>query len=162
MSRRPASCKRQRKVSSINSLDFRGYGIRVFPVSQENGGGWAAVVPELPGCSACGDSPSDAMAELQDAIDSWIQVTREFGDCVPEPKQWAPDKFSGKLTVRLPKSLHRELAECASEQGVSINSLMVSMISRGLAQLSQPGSGTNVGVHGSHSGHAKRVLRVHR
>jgi len=87
-------------VSSINSLDFRGYGIRVFPVSPENGGGWAAVVPELPGCSACGDSPGEAMAELQDA---------------PEPKQWAPDRFSGKLTVRLPKSLHRELAECASE-----------------------------------------------
>ena len=134
-------------MSSINSLDFRGYGIRVFPVSPENGGGWAAVVPELPGCSACGDSPGEAMAELQDA---------------PEPKQWAPDKFSGKLTVRLPKSLHRELAECASEQGVSINSLMVSMISRGLAQLSQPGSGTDAGVHGSHSGHAKRVLRVYR
>jgi len=45
-------------------------------------------------------------------IDLWIQVTRESGDCVPEPKQWAASTCSGKLTVRLPKSLHRELVEC--------------------------------------------------
>ncbi len=149
-------------MNSISSLDLRGYGIRVFPVSPENGGGWAAIAPELPGCSACGDTPSEAMAELQDAIDSWIQVTREFGDYVPEPRQWAPNAYSGKLTVRLPKSLHRELAECASEQGVSINSLLVSIVSSGLARLSPPISGADLGVHGSDSGHGKRVLRAHR
>ena len=46
------------------------------------------------------------------AFDSWIQVTRESGDCVPEPKQWAPSTCSGELTVRLRESLHRELVEC--------------------------------------------------
>jgi len=52
------------------------------------------------------------IAIVTTTIDSWIRVTRESGDCVPEPKQWAPSTCSGELTVRLRESLHRELVEC--------------------------------------------------
>jgi predicted RNase H-like HicB family nuclease len=45
-----------------------------------------AEVPELPGCMAHGDTPQDALANAQDAVQLWIDTAQEFGDPVPEPK----------------------------------------------------------------------------
>lgn len=45
-----------------------------------------AEVPELPGCSAHGDSPDAALANCHDAIDLWIDTAKEFGRAIPEPK----------------------------------------------------------------------------
>lgn len=45
-----------------------------------------ADVPELPGCMAHGDTPSEALSNANDAISHWIETAREFGDPVPEPK----------------------------------------------------------------------------
>jgi predicted RNase H-like HicB family nuclease len=43
-------------------------------------------VPELPGCMAHGATPAEAVAEAQNAIALWIDVAREDGRMVPEPK----------------------------------------------------------------------------
>jgi len=45
-----------------------------------------AEVPELPGCMAHGGTPEDALKNAQDAIRLWIDIAREFGDSIPEPK----------------------------------------------------------------------------
>jgi predicted RNase H-like HicB family nuclease len=47
---------------------------------------FVAEVPELPGCSAHGDTQASALANAQDAIQLWIDTAREFGDPIPEPK----------------------------------------------------------------------------
>jgi predicted RNase H-like HicB family nuclease len=47
---------------------------------------FVAEVPELPGCSAHGDSPGKALANCQDAIDLWLGTAREFGRPIPTPK----------------------------------------------------------------------------
>lgn len=47
---------------------------------------FVADVPELPGCMAHGDSPDEALASAQQAIQLWIDTAREFNDPVPEPK----------------------------------------------------------------------------
>lgn len=47
---------------------------------------FVAEVPELPGCMAHGDSQEAALANVQDAIQLWIDTALEFGDQVPEPK----------------------------------------------------------------------------
>lgn len=49
-------------------------------------GAFIAEVPELPGCTAHGDSPEGALKNAQEAIQLWIDTAREFGDPVPEPK----------------------------------------------------------------------------
>jgi len=46
-----------------------------------------AGVPDLPGCMAHGDTPSEAAAQAQEAIALWIETAREFGDVIPEPKR---------------------------------------------------------------------------
>ena len=45
-----------------------------------------AKVPELPGCMAFGHSHVEALKNINDAIELWIDTAREFGDVVPEPK----------------------------------------------------------------------------
>lgn len=47
---------------------------------------FVAEVPELPGCSAHGDTPQTAVASAQEAISLWVATAREFGDPVPVPK----------------------------------------------------------------------------
>ena len=43
-------------------------------------------VPELPGCAAHGTTHQEALENIYQAIDLWIETAREFGDPVPEPK----------------------------------------------------------------------------
>ena len=45
-----------------------------------------ADIPELAGCAAHGDSPAEALAEAQEAIDLWLDTAREFGRDIPTPK----------------------------------------------------------------------------
>jgi len=45
-----------------------------------------ADIPELAGCAAHGDSPAEALAEAQEAIDLWLDTAREFGRDIPNPK----------------------------------------------------------------------------
>lgn len=45
-----------------------------------------AEVPELPGCIAHGQSPENALKNVNDAIRLWIKTADEFGDPVPQPK----------------------------------------------------------------------------
>ncbi|MCH8012203.1 MAG: type II toxin-antitoxin system HicB family antitoxin [Candidatus Marinimicrobia bacterium] len=47
---------------------------------------YIADVPELPGCSAHGKTYDDALANVKDAIQLWIDTAKEYGDSVPEPK----------------------------------------------------------------------------
>jgi len=47
---------------------------------------FVAEVPELPGCAAHGDTPQNAVVNVEDAVQLWIDTAREFGDQVPEPK----------------------------------------------------------------------------
>ena len=91
---------------------------------------YIAVAPDLPGCSAFGDSKTEALAELEHAIEAWIEAARAAGNLVPEPSAFSGDLYSGKLVVRMPKSLHRDLANCASIQGVSLNQYIVFLLGK--------------------------------
>lgn len=65
------------------------YEVRVRPLSEEDGGGFIAEVPELPGCMSDGESPGEALENAYDAIGCWIEACREMGRPVPEPKREA-------------------------------------------------------------------------
>ena len=47
-------------------------------------------VPDLPGCMAHGDTPAAAVANVNEAIELWLDTAREFGDPIPEPRVWRP------------------------------------------------------------------------
>lgn len=90
-----------------------------FNVLVDPDGGYVVVFPDLPGCLA----QADTLAELPELVDEarrlWIEVAYEDGQNIPLPSY--PEEHSGKFNVRLPRSLHRELAEEAEREGVSLN-----------------------------------------
>lgn len=48
---------------------------------------FVAEVPELAGCLAHGKTQTEAVQNVNDAIELWVETAREFGDKIPEPKQ---------------------------------------------------------------------------
>ena len=60
------------------------YHINVF--WSDDDGLWIADVPDLKYCSSHGDTPEEAIANIQDAIEGWIETARETGVTVPKPK----------------------------------------------------------------------------
>jgi predicted RNase H-like HicB family nuclease len=47
---------------------------------------WIAEAPDLKPCSAHGDTPEEAVAELRVAMQGWLEVARENGLPIPEPR----------------------------------------------------------------------------
>ena len=94
--------------------------------------GWFAKVPELPGCMTYADTLEELGPMIEDAKRGWIEDALEHGDPVPEPK--TADDFSGKFNLRVPKSLHRDLARKAEEEGVSLNQFVVTTLARSVGK----------------------------
>ena len=61
---------------------------------------------------------------------AWIATAKEFGDPIPKPS--APARYSGQWRMRAPKSLHAALASRAKEEGVSLNTLAITLLAQGL------------------------------
>jgi len=112
-------------------LDYP-FGIR--RLGKDEGGGYLIEFPDLPGCVSDGETIEEAIANGADALNSWIATAREFGDPVPPPSPPADEAYSGRWNLRLPKSLHRRLSERAKAEGVSLNTLAVSLLAEGLGR----------------------------
>jgi predicted RNase H-like HicB family nuclease len=54
----------------------------LFPDHED--GGWVAEVPSLPGCISQGETREEAIANIRDAIDTWIHGAKQVGMSVPE------------------------------------------------------------------------------
>jgi antitoxin HicB len=65
------------------------YEIDIRPLSAEDGGGYLAVAPELPGCRSDGETPEEALRNGYDAVACWIEAAQELGRVVPEPRRAA-------------------------------------------------------------------------
>ena len=123
------------------------YTIEVIRETDEEGQEtWFARVIELPGCMTEADDFAELETMIQDAMISWIETALEDGQPIPEPQPTA--KYSGKFVVRVPKSLHRELAEMAEREGVSLNALVNVALGRavGAPQLTTPSKSTPANV----------------
>lgn len=88
---------------------------------------WVARVAELPHCLIHGDTPEEAIKEIEEVKMDWIQSNLEDGLPIPEPTS---TKYSGEIRVRMPPSLHQLLAQRASNEGVSLNQYMVAGLAR--------------------------------
>jgi antitoxin HicB len=65
------------------------YPVLVEPLSPEDGGGFLATVPDLPGCMSDGESPEEALRSVQDAILEWFDEAKRLGHDVPKPSRKA-------------------------------------------------------------------------
>lgn len=63
---------------------MRDYHINIF-YSREDGG-YIADIPDLRTCSAFGETPAEALAEVERARDAWLEAARSMGRKVPRPR----------------------------------------------------------------------------
>jgi len=63
------------------------YPLIVEPFPPEDGGGFIALVPDLPGCMSDGETPEEAVSNVQDAISAWMEAARDVGHAIPAPSR---------------------------------------------------------------------------
>lgn len=98
---------------------YMGLNYRIEIVKDDAEGGYALSIPELRGCVTCADTLEKGMEMLEDAKKQWILAALDSGYEIPEPNYL--ENYSGQFKLRIPKSLHRELAEKSKIEGVSMN-----------------------------------------
>jgi RNA polymerase sigma factor (sigma-70 family) len=95
-----------------------------------NESGWSARVDELPGCEARGTTLEEAVREIRGAMQQWIGRALASGREVPEPRR--ASRHSGRVLLRMPQSLHAELARAAEREEVSLNHFIANSLASAL------------------------------
>lgn len=128
------SVKKIRRVVPQHS--FEAYTHIVSPIPAEDGGGFLVTFPDLPGCMSDGETEQEAVSNARDAFSAWVSARVDAGEAVPAPDyrtEPVPD-MSGKFVARVPKTIHAKLAARAREEGVSLNTLVLTLIVEGLGR----------------------------
>ena len=102
------------------------YRLEITPDLDE--GGFVARYPELPGCITVGDSMEEIAEYAEDAKREWLAAALDNGIAIAEPASYG--NYSGQFKLRIPKSLHRSLAEHAKEESISMNQYCVYLLSK--------------------------------
>ena len=111
-------------METIKSYLQQPYARIVIPVEPS---GFHAEILEFPGCFAQGEKVEEAYANLERAAESWIEVCLAQGKSIPEPSSSV--SYSGRIALRLPRSIHQKSAQLAERDETSLNTYLVSAIS---------------------------------
>lgn len=103
------------------------YKLEIIPDLEE--GGYAASYPELPGCLTCAEDLETVVKNIQEAKICWLKSALADGIEIPEPERRVND-YSGQFKLRIPKSLHKTLAEHSKEEGLSMNQYCLYLLSK--------------------------------
>jgi predicted RNase H-like HicB family nuclease len=114
------------KTMHLRPLSFYLEQQYPFSVTPDPDGGYFISYPDLPGCMSQVDEPSEIGPAAEEIRTLWLETAHEQGMDIPLP-QGGVD-YSGKFVVRVPRHLHRRLAESAALEGVSLNQYVVSLL----------------------------------
>lgn len=118
--------KVSKEIKPIEYYLELNYPITIYRAEE---GGYVAEIENLPGCITEGDTLEEVTQRIENARNAWIQAAYEDGIEIPPPR--TDEEYSGKFMVRIPRSLHRRLAEQATREGVSLNQYVESILSAG-------------------------------
>ena len=99
---------------------------------EEQGGYYVASYIELPDLSMTGATPEEAVRELLDEKPEWFETCIKLGIKIPQPPE--PEKYSGKMVLRMSPSMHETLTRMAELEGVSLNQYMVTTLAKCVGQ----------------------------
>jgi predicted RNase H-like HicB family nuclease len=109
-------------------IDPHAYNITIRRADFEGEMLFEARVKELPDLAEYGESFAEAYDLAVDAIETAAEAFAEKGRAFP-PAIVPVEDYSGRVTLRLPRSLHRALAESADDEGISLNQQLVNVLS---------------------------------
>ena len=110
--------KTKKKASTRVRAEEYSYRVQYDPQD----GDYLGLVDEFPGLSAFVDSPEAALREIQTVVREGIALLNERKQSTPPPL--SRRTYTGKVNLRLPVELHRQLELEATRQGVSLNQLI--------------------------------------
>lgn len=131
------------------------YTIVVAPLTEEDGGGYVAMFPDLPGCMSDGDTPRQAVDNAMDALAGWMEVQQARGVEIPQPGS-AADRATSKIKSLL--DALRTAIEYADAADGHIE-LLEQTLERTIADLDSEWRKTGVLV--AHSAKTRRYLAIH-
>src|SRR6266446_1054219 len=103
------------------------YPIELLP---DPDGGYVAEHPDLPGCIAQGKTANEAVEALKSARRLWVGTRLE--DELPVPEPTGVDDYSGRFVLRLPRTIHADLARHAARESVSLNHYVSTVLAKHL------------------------------
>ena len=92
----------------------------------DNDNGFIVTVPEFSNLSAFGETYEEAIKSAKEAVEGYVEVLNQEREEVPAPSDLC--EYSGQFRLRLTKTQHKELAFQARKEGVSLNSLILSLL----------------------------------
>jgi antitoxin HicB len=95
-------------------------------------GGFIVEFPDLRYCVGTGDTIEEAIKDAMIAKDEWIKAAFEKNINIPEPSN--NEEYNGRISLRIPKSLHKMVIEAAKREGVSANQFLSHIISMGIGK----------------------------
>lgn len=108
--------------------DYMAMSYRMEIMEDKDEGGFVVSYPDLPGCITCGETIETAVTNALDAKRTWIETALKEGISIHEPDNL--EDYSGQFKLRIPRSLHRLLAEHSKREGISMNQYCVYLLSR--------------------------------
>lgn len=97
------------------------YPFKVFLAQVDDHLFWIAEAPSLKGCVGQGETIEEAINELEENERVWLETAEELGMNLPTIPVETVNEYSGKFTVRIAPSTHRDAAEHAQKEGISLN-----------------------------------------
>ncbi len=105
------------------------YKMIIYKMDNGDGLDFVAEYPALKGVSGVGTNPQEAIESLELSAKFNIDALKEAGLPIPEEDAYIEDDYSGKVTLRLSKGLHRKVSDIANNQGISLNQYLNEAIS---------------------------------
>lgn len=117
--------------------DLKYYQEIEWPVTliqeHDDGDYFVATIKEMPGLIATGDTAEEAISEAKDASNAWLELAIKKGYTIVEPDVSDVYKnFSGKVSLRMPKTLHKRLTKLSKLEEMSLNSYINYVIGLGI------------------------------
>lgn len=106
------------------------YSFRVVWSNEDDA--YVAVCPEFEGVSGLGETAADALSEAQTALELMIETYQQERWPFPAPTNL--QEYSGQFRLRVPRTLHARLAQAAADEGVSLNTYAVGLLSGGVGE----------------------------
>jgi len=136
---------RKRAGTKVDEYTGLPYHLLVVQDGEDKGKPWTSSVEELPGCTSQGKTSEEALGGIQSAMAKWIAVALEEGREIPEPR--SATSHSGRLLLRMPRTLHADLTRASEREGVSLNQFITDVLAAAVVwragpQASRPGSTT--------------------
>jgi predicted RNase H-like HicB family nuclease len=106
---------------------YLGLNYKIEITENKVDGGYLLSCPELKGCVTCSDTLEQGLKMLEDAKKCWLTTCIDTATPIPEPNQL--ENYSGQFKLRMPKSLHKSLAERSRQEGISMNQYCLYLLS---------------------------------